>query len=156
MTLRRLPYLSARSGPPPTRAAFTSTPPVTIVGRSLIAPKPFRSPQYRCILGGVYRGGYQSSPPKLWLRHLRRGGTVSSKWGIYPPAYTALLADRVHRDRPYRVFVFSACHSFTGSSARGRLSDSPSGSRERADPLLVRDSTGTNVYWATRGRRGST
>ena len=153
--LRWLPYLSARSSPPPTGAAFTGTPFVTSVIKSLIVPKPFRSPKYRCILSGS-TGGATRDP----LRALATTPTVPGCCLVEVVQMSASLYSTTCRLRASRSalpsFCFSACHSFTRSSARGRLGDSPSGSHERADLLPARDSTGTNMYWATRGRRGST
>ena len=153
--LRWLPHLSARPSPLPTGAVFTGTPFVTSVIKSLIAPTPVRSPKYRCTLKAS-TGGATRDPP----RALATSPTAPRYCLVEVVQMSASLYSTTCRPRAPRSalprFRFSACHSFTRSSARGRLGDSPSGSRERADPLPARDSTGTDVYWATRGRRGST
>ena len=150
-----MPYLSARSSPPPTGAAFTGTPFVASVIKSSIAPEPFRSPKHRCILSAS-TGGATRDPP----RALATSPTAPRYCLVKAVQMSASLYSTTCRPRASRsaspTFCFSACHSFTRSLARGRLGDSSSGSRERADPLPARDSTGTDVYWATRGRRGST
>ena len=141
--------------PPPTRAAFTGTPAVTSVIKSLIALKPFRSPKYRCILRASAGRATRDPPralatspkaPRYSLVKVVQMSTSLYSTACRPCASRSALPS----------FRFSACHSFTRSSARGRLGDSPSGSRERADSPPARDSNGTNVCWATHGRRGST
>ena len=149
-----MPHLSARPNPLPTGAVFTGTPFVTSVIKSLIALKPFRSPKYRCILRASAGRATRDPPralatspkaPRYSLVKVVQMSTSLYSTACRPCASRSALPS----------FRFSACHSFTRSSARGRLSDAPSESRERADPLHARDATETKVYWATRVRRGS-
>ena len=122
--LRWLPYLSARSSPPPTGAAFTGTPFVASVIKSSIAPEPFRSPKHRCILSAS-TGGATRDPP----RALATSPTTSRYCVDKVVQMSASLYGTTCRSRASTSalpsFCFSACHYFTRSSARGRLGDSP-------------------------------
>ena len=91
--------------------------------------------------------------PGLWLHRPRRRCVVSSRSSKCRLACIAVFVCRVRRDFPYRGLLF--CVPAAIWSVCGRLSASPSGSRERADPIPIRDSTGANVCLATRGRRVS-
>ena len=141
-----------RGPAPPRGAAFTGTPPVTTVINSSIAPKPFRSPKYRWICAAS-TGGATRDPPST----LATSPTTPLYCHVKVVQMSASLYSCTCLPRASRFFLpsfsFSACQLCTIGSACGRLSASPSGSRERADPLIVRDSTGANVCLATRGQR---
>ena len=100
-----MPYLSARSSPPPTGAAFTGTPFVTCVAKSLIAPKPFRSPKYRCILRASTGGATKDLP-----RALATSPTAPRYWLVKVVQMSASLYSAACRPRASRSalpsFVF--------------------------------------------------
>ena len=147
-------YLSARSKSALAGATFTGTPLVTIVIRSLMAPKPLRSPKYRRMFVASIGG-----PTKAPLKALATLPTAPRYCLVRVVQVSANLYNTTCRPRgpesTVARFFVSACHSFTRDAARDRLSDRPLGSRERADPLPVRESAGPNMYWATRGQRFS-
>ena len=152
--LRWLPYLSARLKSAPAGANVTGTPLVTIVIRSLMAPKPLRSPKYRRMFVASIGGATKAPPRALATSPTAPRHCLVRVVQISANLYITTCRPRGSESTVSRFFV-SACHSFTRDAARDRLSDAPSGSREHADPLPVRESTGPGVYWATHGQRGS-
>ena len=136
------------------RGLPSPAPLVTIVIRSLMAPRPLRSPKYRPMFAASI-GGATKAPP----RALATSPSTPPYCLVRVVQMSAKLYSTACRPRGSELTVSSlfvcACYSSTRGSARDRRSDSPLASRERADPLPVRESTGPNMYWATRGQRGS-
>ena len=86
---------------------------------------------------GVYPGGYQSTS--------QGSGYVAEHSAVWPCQSSAKAHELVQQYLSATCvkivlieFSFSAFQRFIKSSVEGRLSDPPSGSRERADPLPAR------------------
>ena len=103
----------------------------------------------------VSSGGATGDPPSA----LATSPTTPLYCLVRAVQMSASLFRSVCLVRASRFFVpsldFSACQFCAMSSVCRRRCDSPSGSCERADPQSIHESTGTNLYLATCGRRVS-
>ena len=138
------------SRPIPGGAAFTRTSQVTIVISFSMAPKPSRSPNYRCMFAASTGAATRAPPRTLAASPTTPLCCLVKVVKMSASLYSCVCVPRASRfSLPRFAFLRASCHMV-------RLrSTSPSGSRECADPIPIRDSTGANVCLATRGRRVS-